>query len=111
MRTTTATFYLYWIIFFVEKEGTPRYDELELLGDEIAKDWMKLGRRLGVSVPIIEEINKAHVGLSEKGYHMLQYWKQEKCSAAAYRALSEALQHTRVQRKDLAVKFCYINGN
>ena len=42
---------------------------------------------------------------------MLKHWKQEKGSAATYQALYEALQHTRVQRKDLAKKFYYINGN
>ena len=34
---------------FVEKECTPADDELEELGDEIAKDWIKLGHRLEVS--------------------------------------------------------------
>ena len=78
---------------------------------KIAEKWIRLGRRLEVSEPKIEEINKAHDELSEKGYHMLKHWKQEKGSAATYQALCEALQHTLVQRKDLAEKFCYINGN
>ena len=81
------------------------------MGIKIAKDWIKLGRRLEVSDPDIEEIDQAHDGLSQKGYHMLKHWKQEKSSAATYQALCEALQHTFVQRKDLAEKFCYINGN
>ena len=95
----------------LEKEGTPTDDELEELGDEIGENWIKLGRRLGVSDPNIEEINKAHDLLSEKGYHMLKHWKQEKGSAATYQALWKALQHKRVQRKDLAEKFCCIKGN
>ena len=81
------------------------------MGGDIAKNWIKLGRRLEVSDSSIEEIDKAHDQLSEKGYHMLKHWKQEKGSAATYQALCEALQHTFVQRKDLAEKFCYINGN
>ena len=84
---------------------------MEELGDEIAKEWIKLGRRLEVSDSTIEEINKAHDQLSEKGYHMLKHWKQRKGSAATYQALCEALQHKLVRRKDLAEKFCYINGN
>ena len=95
----------------VEKEGTPTDNELEELGGEIAKDWIKLGRRLEVSDPNIEEIDEAHDRLSEKGYHMLKHWKQDKGSAATYQALCEALQHKLVQRKDLAEKFCYRNGN
>jgi len=81
------------------------------LGNDIAENWIKLGRRLRVSDLTIQEINKAHDQLSEKGYHMLKHWKQEKGSAATYQALCDALQHTRVQRQDLAEKFCYINGN
>ena len=81
------------------------------MGGDIAKNWIKLGRRLEVSDSSIEEIDKAHDQLSEKGYHMLKHWKQEKGSAATYQALCEALQHTFVQRKDLAEKFCYLNGN
>ena len=81
------------------------------MGDEIAEKWKKLGRRLKVSDPTIQEINKAHDQLSEKGYHMLKHWKQEQGSAATYQALCKALQHKRVQRKDLAEKFCCIKGN
>ena len=95
----------------LEKEGTPTDDELEELGDEIGENWIKLARHLEVSDPNIEEINKAHDLLSEKGYHMLKHWKQEKGSATTYQALCEALQHKLVRRKDLAEKFCYINGN
>ena len=84
---------------------------MDELGYEIAETWITLGRRLEVSDPNIQEINKAHDQLSEKGYHMLKHWKQGKGSAATYQALCDALQHTRLQRKDLAEKFCYINGN
>ena len=95
----------------LEKEGTPTDDELEELGEEIAKDWIKLGHRLEVADPNIEEINKAHDQFSEKGYHMLKHWKQEKGSAATYQGLCNALQHELVQRQDLAETFCYIRGN
>jgi len=81
------------------------------LGVKIAENWIKLGRRLGVSDPQIQEINKAHYQLPEKGYHMLKHWKQDKGSAATYKALCDALQHELVQRQDLAETFCYIKGN
>jgi len=81
------------------------------VGVKIAENWIKLGRRLRVSDPQIQEINKAHDQLPEKGYHMLKHWKQDKGSAATYKALCDALQHELVQRQDLAEKFCYIKGN
>ena len=59
----------------------------------------------------LQEINKGHDQLSEKGYHMLKNWGQKKGSAATYQALCEGLEHKLVQRQDLAEKFCYSNGN
>ena len=105
--TTTLFINLYWILF-VEKHGTPILEEL---GAEIAEKWIKLGRRLGVHDAELQEINKGHDQLSEKGYHMLKNWGQKKGSAATYQALCEGLEHKLVQRQDLAEKFCYSNGN
>ena len=86
-------------------------DELEELGDEIGEKWIKLGRRLDVKEPKLEEIHRSHDLLSEKGFHMLLHWKQEQGSAATYQALCDALKHKLVQRQDLAEKLCYICGN
>ena len=85
--------------------------ELENIGVEIAEKWEKLGRRLGVSDARLAEIYQARDQLSEKGYHMLKHWKQNKGSAATYQALCDALRDGLVQRLDLAEKFCYIKGN
>ena len=85
-------------------------DELEKLGNDIGKDWKKLGRRLGVSDAKLQEIDQAHEQLSEKGYQMLQQWKQSKGADATYQALCDALQHKLVQRQDLVEKFCCIKG-
>lgn len=85
--------------------------KLEELGFEIAEKWNKLGRRLDVSEPKLQEIHQAHELLSEKGYHMLLHWKQEQGSAATYQALYNALSHNLVQRQDLAEQFCCFDGN
>ena len=99
------------LFLFAVKRGTPPDVELEKIGVEIAKRWEKLGRRLGVSDATLSEINQARDQLSEKGYHMLKHWKQNKGSAATYQALCDALRDGLVQRLDLAEKFCYIKGN
>jgi len=93
------------------KHGTPTDDELERLGDEIEGKWKKLGRRLHVRNPKLQNIDQAHGDLSEKGYYMLIHWKEKSGSAATYKVLSDALKHELVQRQDLAEKYCYINGN
>ena len=95
-------------LFSLVITSTPTDEELEKLGIDIGKDWMKLGRRL-VSDAKLQEIDQAYEPLSEKGYHMLKHWKQSKGTAATYQALCKALQHQLVQRQDLAEK--YIKGN
>ncbi|XP_078356427.1 uncharacterized protein LOC144641270 [Oculina patagonica] len=92
------------------KQGTPSNDELEDLGEKIEGKWKKLGRRLLINNPKLQEIHEAHAQLSEKGFQMLLHWKQENGSAATYQALCDALKHKRVQRQDLAELFCYIHG-
>ncbi len=96
---------------FVVKQGTPTDIELEELGEKVTENWRKLGRRLDINDSKLQEIRKAHNQLSERGYYMLKHWKQEKGSAATYKALCDALQHDLVQRKDLAEKFCHVHGN
>ena len=94
------------------KQGTPTNDELEELGEKIAEKWMKLGRRLNIDDPKLQEIHQTHDQMSEKGYHMLKHWMQENGSDATYQALADALRHKLVQRQDLAEQFCFINtGN
>jgi len=99
------------LFLFVVKHGTPTDDELEKLGVEIAQDWIKLGRRLGITDAKLEGIGQRHDQLSEKGYQMLKHWRQEKGSDATYQALCDGLLDDLVQRRNLAEKFCYINGN
>ena len=81
------------------------------MGEKIAGKWKKLGRRLDINDPKLQQIHEEHDQLSERGYHMLKHWKQEKGSAATYQALSDALKHNLVQRQDLTEQFCYIHGN
>ncbi|PFX17719.1 putative ATP-dependent RNA helicase DDX60 [Stylophora pistillata] len=93
-----------------DDHGSPTENELEELGHEIAEKWMKLGRRLGVKDPKLQDIEQRYEQLCEKGYQMLIHWKQGYGSAATYQTLNAALQHKSVQRKDLAEKICCKNG-
>lgn len=100
------------IFLFLVKHGTPSNDELEELGSLIGGNWRRLGRRLCITDESLEEIEGATgYDLPEKGYRMLRQWKQQCGSAATYKVLCEALKHKLVKRQDLAVTFCYINGN
>lgn len=88
------------------KVGTPTNNELDELSRRISYEWKRLARRLGVTDAVLGEIDEDHEELSEKGYHMLIYWKQTRGSAASYNVLCNALRHPLVQRRDLAEMFC-----
>lgn len=42
---------------------------------------MKLGRRLGVKEAKLQDIDRRHRQLCERGYHVLIHWKQKNGSA------------------------------
>ncbi|XP_078346283.1 uncharacterized protein LOC144631671 isoform X2 [Oculina patagonica] len=91
------------------REGTPSYDELEKLANEIPSDWKKLGRRLGIKEAKLTAIERENnYETSEQAYRMLRHWKQSKACEATYNELFEALSNkeTGVSRSDLALKYC-----
>ncbi|XP_078351682.1 uncharacterized protein LOC144636366 isoform X2 [Oculina patagonica] len=92
----------------VIKEGIPSYYVLEELSNCIAKEWMKLGRRLKISEAKLDEIHVDHSRpeLNEKAYSMLMFWKRQKSSNATYSFLFDALCHEFVNRRDLAERIC-----
>ncbi|XP_022799011.1 uncharacterized protein LOC111337051 isoform X2 [Stylophora pistillata] len=89
------------------KQGTPSDDELEHLAVKLGGAWKKLGRRLGIKDPKLEEICQSNEALSEKGYQMLRHWKGVNGSAATYQILGQALQTKLVNLRNLAEEFCY----
>ena len=99
------------LFFSLVIQGTPNDDELEELGRQIGAKWDTLGRRLGVQEPELENIEQRHKDLEKRGYAMLMHWKQKNGSEATYQILKAALQHKRVQRKDLAEQICDNHGN
>ena len=44
------------LFLFAVKQGIPTNEELEKLGNEIAEEWEKLGRRLDINDPKLQEI-------------------------------------------------------
>ena len=88
------------------KEGNPTEDELECLSAEVSDHWRKLGRRLAFKEAQLQEFDSGYGEISEKAYAMLLAWKQRDGSGATYSVLHKALCDERLNRRDLAQKFC-----
>ena len=65
-------------------------------------------RRFDIEEPKITAIDRAHGDLSEKAYQMLLHWIQKEGAAATYQILFEALDNDKVNRRDLAQKYCCV---
>nr|XP_058956685.1 uncharacterized protein LOC131783924 [Pocillopora verrucosa] len=89
------------------KQGTPSDYELERISSGLGDAWKKLGRRLKIQDPKLDDLNKLNEDFSEKGYKMLKHWKEVNGSAATYQILGDGLQMNLVNRRDLAEEFCY----
>ena len=89
------------------KKGTPSDDDLEKLSNLIATSWIKLGRRLKIIQPKLDDFHARWQGLDEKAYRMLLCWKEKNGSKATYRVLNEALCSEFVSCRKLAEDICF----
>ena len=96
------------VIFLVSvKTGQPSKKELEDIASKLNGDsWKILARRFDIEEPKITALDKAHDDLFEKAYQMLLHWTQKEGEAATYQFLFEALDNDKVNRRDLAQKYC-----
>ena len=62
-----------------------------------------MGRRLGVSQNVVEEI---HTNEKDKAYQMLLRWRRTTDSATPYEDLYNTLCHERVGLNNVAKEFC-----
>ena len=82
-----------------------RSDLLNIAGD-IGKEWMWVGRLLGLEDPPLDGIKVTHDSPSDWSYQMLLLWKQKNANQATYRWLAQALLHRAVGKRIFAEKYC-----
>ena len=91
------------------KQGKPSNKELEDIANEMCGDsWKILARQFDIGESKITALDKAHDELFEKAYQMLLHWTRKEGSAATYKVLHEALDNDKVNRRDLAQKYCCV---
>lgn len=89
------------------KEDILSNDDHQMLSKCIAGDWMKLGRKLDIDQPKLDDIKQLYPHLDEKAFRMLEHWREKNGSAATYLVLSAALCDKYVGHLDLAQKICF----
>ena len=92
------------------KIGQPRDEELRSLAQELAFDWMSLGRMLGLSDVTLIEVDKANREEEDKIYALLTKWKKQLKSEASYQALALLLDDGFIDRHDLIERYCPDKG-
>lgn len=89
------------------KDGEPEILELSDIAEKISRQWRRLGRNLGVSNVIIDELDTIHLDDTyEKAFQMLRQWKENSSEGkiSSYQILFDAL--TKIGCGNLAKNYC-----
>lgn len=89
------------------KDGQVWKDDINFISEDIGKDWLWVGRVLGIEDSELDNIRESHTQLSEWSYQMLQSWAGKNGDQATYECLARALLHRAVGKRDIAEKCCF----
>ena len=89
------------VFLFLVKHGIPTNDDLAWISLQLRK-WREVGRLLQIEEESLKNIDQRRRRITDKGYLMLQHWKERDDLAATYMVLHDALCHLLVDRRDLA---------
>ena len=98
---------VWFFFFFAVKDGEPEIVELSEIAEKISRQWRRLGRNLGVSDVIIDELDTIRLDDTyEKAFQMLRQWKENSSEGkiSSYQILFDAL--TKIGCGNLANNYC-----
>ena len=76
------------------------------MANDLGKEWMWVGRLLGLEDTTLDDIKESHDKLYECSYEMLLSWTQKNSAQATYHWLAQALLHREVGMREIAEKYC-----
>ena len=76
------------------------------MANDLGKEWMWVGRLLGLEDTTLDDIKESHDKLYECSYEMLLSWSQKNAAQATYHWLAQALLHRAVDMREIAEKYC-----
>ena len=88
-------------------DGQVSKDDINLISKDFGKDWLWVGRVLGIEDSELDNIRELNTQLYECSYQMLQSWAGKNGDQATYECLARALLHRAVGKRDIAEKYCF----
>ena len=76
------------------------------ISKDLGKDWLWVGRLLGIEDAVLDNIKESHTQLYECSFQMLKSWAGKNADQATYDCLARALLHRAVGKRDMAEKYC-----
>ncbi|KAJ7381111.1 hypothetical protein OS493_004709 [Desmophyllum pertusum] len=88
------------------KSGQVSMSDIISIANDLGKDWLWVGRLLGLEDATLDGIRDAHTQMYECSYKMLEIWVERRITQATYECLARALLHRTVGMRDVAEKYC-----
>lgn len=88
------------------KAGEVSISAVLSIANNFGKEWVWVGRLLGLEDSLLDSIREDHSQAYECTYKMLELWCKKKSGNATYECLARALLHRTVGMREVAEKFC-----
>jgi len=88
------------------KTGKVSESDVVAMANDLGKEWMWVGRLLGLEDTTLDDIKESHDKLYECSYEMLLSWTQKNSAQATYHWLAQALLHRAVGMREIAEMYC-----
>ena len=88
------------------KCGEVSSSDLFNIAADLGKEWMWVGRLLGLEDTPLDGVKETHEHPNDWCYQMLLLWKQKNGTHATYSWLAQALLHRAVGKRFFAEKYC-----
>lgn len=88
------------------RSGQISEDDRTSISKVLGKDWLWVGRLLGIEDAELDNLKELHKQLNECSYYMLKTWARTSGDQATYEWLARALLHRAVGKRDIAEKYC-----
>ena len=88
------------------KTGQVSKSDMVSISNDLGKNWLWVGRLLGIDDAALDDIRENHTQMYEYSYQMLESWEKKCCAQATYEWLARALLHRTVGMRDIAEKYC-----